>query len=121
MKFQLDDRSETLCVSSGVVAANANAIASVAAIADEYWVVKRVVFSYDIAPVGGAIVISFGGVEKHRFYVSQSGPGEINFGSLCNSTAAHDSGFGHVLNEALEVKLLAGGVGCSGTISIIAI
>ena len=118
MRFQVDERAIPRTVHH-VPAGNTDAVCSIAADPEHYWVIKRIIFSYDAAPAAGsAIVISYGGVEKVRYYVTASGPGELQPDEFCELDLVSGT-FGHLLNKACEVKLLAAGGVIKGALTVI--
>lgn len=118
MKFQVDERAIPRTVHHAP-AGNTDAVCTIAAAVDEFWVIKRIIFSYDAAPAAGsAIVISYGGAEVVRYYVTASGPGELQPDEFCNVDLATGT-FGHKLNQACEVRLLAAGGVIKGALTVI--
>lgn len=96
-----------------------DAVCTLAADPTQYWMIRWILWSYDAAPTGGAIVISYGGVEVIRWHITASGPGEMRPEELINYSTAAGSKFGHVLNQAVEVRLLSGGGAVVGRLSVI--
>ncbi len=92
-------------------AANASATITVAAIANEYHVLRSVDFSYDGTPTG-QLSVSFGSpvaVIKERVDVVTAGPQNLQYPRGLYRGAT---------NEPMEVSLVAGGSGVTGKVSI---
>lgn len=104
-------------------AADTAAIVTIAADADQFWVLSSIHYGYDKAP-GGAetLTVAFGGVTKFTAYIPNdikaAGPHPILLpeGGLFNpSTTAPNEG---VKNEAMVVTLSAATGTCKGSVNI---
>lgn len=88
--------------------ANADAVISLAAVADEIHVLDQLWFSYSGAPTGGRLTIAIGGVTKLDLDVTQSGPGPLPLNRMN----------GGKVNEAVVITLKAAGAGVVGKLAV---
>lgn len=83
-------------------AANANAVVTVAADVNEFWLIDAIGWSYSGAPTGGRLVAAIGGVTLIDIDVLVGGPGLLEFNKPFYKTA-------ETKNEPLVITLHAGG------------
>lgn len=89
-------------------AINTAAVVTIAAGADDRWVLDRIWYSYDTTPTGGSLVVSFGGVTKLSLAIPAAGEGELLLDGFHNLTK----------NEAVVVTLASGGAGAIGKLTV---
>lgn len=87
--------------------ANADAVITLAAMADEIHVLDQLWFSYSGTPTGGRLIITIGGVTKLDLDVTQSGPGPLPLSRMN----------GGKVNEAVVITLKAAGAGVVGKLA----
>jgi hypothetical protein len=94
---------------TATAAANAAVASTIAAAANQAWVITRIQVSFTAAPAAAAaLTVSFGGVNKFDIDLSAAGPYDFQFPSGLH---------GKTQNQAMVVTLAAGGAGVIGTIN----
>lgn len=89
-------------------AANADAVITLAAIADEIHVLDQLWFSYSATPTAGRLTITIGGVTKLDLDITQSGPGPLPLNRMNGGKP----------NEAVVITLKAAGSGVVGKLTV---
>lgn len=89
--------------------ANADAVITIPADADEFWMLDSVGWSYDGDPTGGRLTVAIGGTLLLDTDVTSGGPGLLEFRKPYYKTA-------ETKNEAMVITLYAGGSGVTGKV-----
>lgn len=89
--------------------ANANAVITVAADGDEFWLIDAIGWSYSGAPTTGRLVATIGATTLVDIDIRASGPGLLEFNKPFYKTD-------ETKNEALVITLHAGGDGVTGKV-----
>lgn len=99
MKVDFAEPDATPYVATAATASGTNAVITVAASADDFWVIDWISWSYDGTPIGGGLTVTIGGVTVYQLDITAAGPGHIEF-----VRGLHIP----ILNRAVVVALLNG-------------
>lgn len=86
--------------------ANTDAVITVTADSNQFWVLDWIAFSYDGNPTGGKITVEIGGVVAMELSVTSAGLQHLDF-----STAPV---YTETKNQSMVITLAAGGAGVTG-------
>lgn len=89
--------------------ANADVTATLPASANDYWVVRRVVWSYSDTPTGGRLTVTIGSTVVLDIDITNGGPGNLTVDPLMANALTK--------NEAVDVKLFAAGGSVVGKVA----
>jgi len=90
---------------------------TIAADADNFWVLQKIIWSYDGDPTGGSITVTIGGTTVDYFDITSGGPGFMDYSIAGNGmTGLYNTS--RTKNEALVVTLAAGGGTVEGSLTI---
>lgn len=89
--------------------ANGAAAITIAADADEAWILDHVSYSYNAAPTAGKLTISFGGTTEFELDITAAGPEVLHFGPQGLSAGNR--------NEAVVITLAAAGAAVTGKVA----
>lgn len=99
MRNNFADNEAQPKLARATTASGTAAVVTIAAKADEFWVIDWITWSYDDDPVGGRLTVEIGGVLVWDIDITVGGPGHIEFtGALYGSK-----------NQAVVVTLANGG------------
>ncbi len=89
---------------------NADASATLAADADNFWAIDWIGWGYDGTPTGGRLTVTIGSTVVFDIPITAGGPGFLDFSGAPLYAQAQTR------NEAVTVKLFAGGSGVTGKV-----
>lgn len=105
--YQLDDQPLV----------NVAAVHTIAADANQFWVIDSIEWSYDSVPTGGRLSITIGGTLVFDVDITAAGPGHFDWSHAPRFTNLLNKGQ-PLKNEAVVITLASGGASAIGNLNV---
>lgn len=79
MKIDYAEPDATPYLATAATASGTNAVVTLAADHDQFWVIDWISWSYGGPPTGGKLEVSIGGVIVFQIDITAGGPGHVDF------------------------------------------